>query len=77
MTTHLVDEASHDSGAEPQRTTVLDVVIPVFNEEETLASSVRAVYLHLKEQFAYPFRITIADNASSDATLAVAHGMER
>ena len=77
MTIHLAEATRRDTDAVPQLTTVLDVVIPVYNEQETLAASVRAVYLHLREQFAYPFRITIADNASTDATLAVARRVER
>ncbi|WP_082592930.1 bifunctional glycosyltransferase family 2/GtrA family protein [Phycicoccus sp. Soil803] len=51
---------------------VLDVVIPVHNEQHTVAASVRRLHAHLVETFPYPFRITVADNASTDATVAVA-----
>ncbi|MGE9807193.1 glycosyltransferase [Janibacter sp. G1551] len=51
---------------------VLDVVVPVFNEEVTLDASVRRLHAHLVATFPYPFRITVADNASTDATLEVA-----
>jgi putative flippase GtrA len=51
---------------------VLDVVIPVYNEQAALADSVRRLHSHLREQFPFPARITIADNASVDATLRVA-----
>jgi putative flippase GtrA len=51
---------------------VLDVVIPVHNEETDLEPSVRRLHAHLTGTFPYPFRITIADNASTDATPAVA-----
>ena len=51
---------------------VLDVVIPVYNEEVALADSVRRLHRHLRETFPYPVRITIADNASVDDTPAVA-----
>jgi putative flippase GtrA len=51
---------------------VLDVVIPVHNEETDLEPSVRRLHAHLASTFPYPFRITIADNASTDATPAVA-----
>jgi putative flippase GtrA len=47
---------------------VLDVVIPVFNEQATLAACVRRLHGHLVDTFPYPFRITIADNASTDGT---------
>lgn len=54
---------------------VLDVVIPVHNEQATLAACVRRLHAHLVATFPYPFRITVADNASTDATLAVADGL--
>lgn len=55
-----------------QREPVLDVVVPVFNEEAVLEPSVRRLHAHLRETFPYPFRITIADNASTDSTPQIA-----
>ncbi|MEU6661738.1 bifunctional glycosyltransferase family 2/GtrA family protein [Streptomyces sp. NPDC046821] len=51
---------------------VLDVVIPVFNEEKDLGPCVRRLHQHLVGTFPYRFRITIADNASTDSTPDVA-----
>lgn len=51
---------------------VLDVVVPVFNEEAALAASVRRLHRHLDTHFPFPARITIADNASVDATPRIA-----
>lgn len=51
---------------------VLDVVIPVHNEQHVLAASVEAVWRLLHDEFPYPFRITIADSASTDGTQVVA-----
>jgi len=51
---------------------VLDVVIPVHNEEADLAESVRQLRDHLSTEFPWDFRITIADNASFDGTPAIA-----
>ncbi|MGW1770685.1 glycosyltransferase [Streptomyces sp. NPDC002104] len=51
---------------------VLDVVIPVYNEETDLGPCVRRLHEHLTRTFPYPFRITIADNASTDRTPEVA-----
>ena len=51
---------------------VLDVVVPVHNEQADLEPSIRRLYGHLTQHFPYPFRITIADNASVDATPSVA-----
>ncbi len=47
---------------------VLDVVIPVYNEEADLERCVRRLHDHLTRTFPYGFRITIADNASTDRT---------
>ncbi|PNE36326.1 bifunctional glycosyltransferase family 2/GtrA family protein [Streptomyces noursei] len=52
--------------------TVLDVVIPVYNEEKDLESCVRRLHDHLTRTFPYGFRITIADNASTDDTPRIA-----
>jgi putative flippase GtrA len=54
---------------------VLDVVVPVYNEEAALANSVCRLHRYLRENFPFPARITIADNASVDATPAVAAGL--
>ena len=51
---------------------VLDVVVPVYNEQAALADSVHRLHRHLREQFPFPARITIADNASTDDTLSIA-----
>jgi putative flippase GtrA len=55
-----------------QREPVLDVVVPVFNEQGDLERSVRRLHAHLRETFPYPFRITVADNASTDETPLIA-----
>ncbi|MFI7607755.1 glycosyltransferase [Micromonospora sp. NPDC049366] len=56
-------------------TAVLEVVVPVHNEEVDLGPCVRRLHAHLSAHFPYPFRITIADNASTDATLALAEAL--
>jgi len=53
--------------SEVETTTMLDVVIPVHNEEIDLAPAVSRLHRYLQEQLPYSFRITIADNASTDA----------
>ena len=51
----------------------LDIVIPVYNEEHVLAGSVQRLQSYLDEhEFPYSWRIVIADNASTDGTLAAA-----
>ena len=56
---------------------VLDVVIPVHNEETDLEPCIRRLHAHLAEHVSYPYRITVADNASTDATLQVAERLAR
>lgn len=51
---------------------VLDLVLPVHDEEHGLERSVRTAHAYLSAELPYPWRLTIADNASTDATLAVA-----
>ncbi|MEV5333985.1 glycosyltransferase [Streptomyces werraensis] len=52
----------------PRPRPVLEVVVPVHNEEHDLEPCVRRLHAHLAETFPYPFRITVADNASTDRT---------
>jgi len=59
----------------PSAPPVLDVVVPVHNEQHTVAACVRRLHAHLVQTFPYPFRITVADNASTDGTVAVARGL--
>jgi putative flippase GtrA len=56
---------------------VLDIVIPVFNEEHDLPGNVRRLHRFLVAEVPYPARITVADNASTDETLAVARRLAR
>ncbi len=51
----------------------LDVVIPVHNEERDLPGCIRRLHDYLSTDVPYPARITVADNASTDGTLAVAY----
>ncbi|MCP2253573.1 Glycosyltransferases involved in cell wall biogenesis [Prauserella aidingensis] len=53
-------------------TPVLDVVVPVYDEETDLEPCVRRLHAHLDGAFPYTFRITVADNASVDSTPQVA-----
>ncbi len=61
--------------ARPARSCVLDIVIPVHNEERDLPGSVRRLHHYLATEVPYPSRITIAENASTDSTLAVAEAL--
>lgn len=51
---------------------VLDIVVPVYNEQAALANSVRRLHRYLDDSVPFPARITIADNASVDDTPRIA-----
>ncbi|MBT0566904.1 bifunctional glycosyltransferase family 2/GtrA family protein [Williamsia sp. CHRR-6] len=85
MTADTIDRSgkptSPDPTAAPQMTVVidptpahpqLDVVVPVFNEQSDLADCIERLAEHVRTRVPYSARITIADNASTDSTLAVA-----
>ena len=50
----------------------VNVTIPVFNEDATLAANVSQVVRFLNAEFAYPHEVVIANNGSTDQTQAVA-----
>ncbi|HEV7192762.1 MAG TPA: bifunctional glycosyltransferase family 2/GtrA family protein [Jatrophihabitantaceae bacterium] len=50
----------------------VEIVVPIFNEERDLAQSVRRLRTFLDDQFPFTAVITIADNASTDATWGIA-----
>jgi putative flippase GtrA len=50
----------------------VEIVIPVYNEERGLEPCVRQLHRYLSGSFPFSFRITIADNASTDGTWPLA-----
>jgi putative flippase GtrA len=74
-TTTTLEARGTAVGAIAPGSPVLDLVIPVFNEEAGLERSVRTVRAYLNHCFPYPARLTIADNASTDGTLAIARAL--
>jgi glycosyltransferase involved in cell wall biosynthesis len=56
---------------------LIELVIPVHNECATLERSVRRLHEFLRDGFSYRWRITIADNASADATPFIARELAR
>ena len=57
--------------------TDIDVVVPVHNEQAGLERSIRNLHRYLRTQLPFSWRIVIADNASTDATPAVAAALAR
>jgi glycosyltransferase involved in cell wall biosynthesis len=57
--------------AEPR----IDVVVPVYNEQGALEASIRRLHGFLTAELPFRWRIVIADNASTDSTLALARSL--
>jgi putative flippase GtrA len=55
----------------------IDVVVPVYNEQDALARSIGRLHRFLTEGFPFSWRIVIADNASTDATPEIARDLAR
>jgi glycosyltransferase involved in cell wall biosynthesis len=51
---------------------LIEVVVPVHNEQRVLEASIVRLHRYLTASFPFAFRITIADNASTDATWLLA-----
>jgi glycosyltransferase involved in cell wall biosynthesis len=51
----------------------LDIVVPVYNEAGVLERNVRTLCAYIGERCDFSFRVTIADNASTDETLGIAN----
>jgi glycosyltransferase involved in cell wall biosynthesis len=56
---------------------LVEVVIPVFDEEATLAPNVELLLDYLRNEFPFPFRVVVADNASRDTTPYIASQLAR
>jgi glycosyltransferase involved in cell wall biosynthesis len=77
----LSDESGHLAGRtlstaedsnSKSRDPLVDIAIPVYNEEGGLESSVRRLRTYLDQSFPFSASIVIVDNASTDSTWAIA-----
>src|SRR5919199_6799737 len=59
----------------PHRQVSVEVVVPVYNEEAALPESIPVLCSYLETYLPYRWSVVIADNASTDDTLAVAEGL--
>ena len=57
---------------ERRSVTTLEVVVPVYNEESTLAANINTLVDAMGNYFNGPWRVLIANNGSTDRTLEVA-----
>ncbi len=72
MTDTIVSDAPERPALRGPR---IDIVVPVHNEEVALEDSVRRLHDFLSGEMPYAWRIVIADNASTDATLTLARAL--
>ena len=56
---------------------VVEIVVPVHNEAHVLEASIRTLHGYLAGHLPWAWQVTIADNASSDATYPIARRLER
>ncbi|TKK80911.1 glycosyltransferase family 2 protein [Herbidospora galbida] len=55
---------------------MIEIVLPVYNEERVLASSVSTLLDYLKRECPFPAQVTVADNGSTDATWSIARSLD-
>lgn len=67
-------EPPPDRGGEESPPDV-DIVVPVYNEVAVLARSVKRLHAYLGAAFPFSYRVTIADNGSSDGTWEAARAL--
>jgi len=53
----------------------VEIVIPVYNEQDDLEASIRRLHDYLSDHFPLTWTITVADNASADRTWGIACGL--
>ena len=63
--------------ASSQAVVDVEIVIPVFNEAHSIEQCLRALTSYLSSSFPFTWRVTVADNASTDATWNTVRRLER
>lgn len=56
---------------------VVEIVVPVLNEEQALERNIKTLYQFLEKQNGLRFKITIADNGSTDKTATIAEKLAK
>ena len=68
----MVKQLTRHGEALPYRRVTVEVVVPVYNEESALPRNIPILCNYLRTYFPYRWSVVIADNASTDETLAIA-----
>jgi glycosyltransferase involved in cell wall biosynthesis len=72
MTEQTLLPRAHRNGRAAPAAPTVDVVVPVHNEQGGLERSIRSLHRYLRAEFPFSWRIVVVDNASTDATPAIA-----
>jgi putative flippase GtrA len=81
MTSNVIDSppatepGERAAGGDDETPVEVEVVVPVFDEQDDLGPSIRRLHAYLSTAFPFAFRVTIADNASTDGTWAIARAL--
>lgn len=74
-------QTTPDGGAatlpSPVPAPMVDIVVPVYDEEVALAPSIERLHAFLTDSFPFTWRITVADNGSTDGTWLAATRLAR
>jgi glycosyltransferase involved in cell wall biosynthesis len=76
MATEVFVQELAGTAASASTTALVDVAVPVHDEERDLERGVLRLHGHLVRRFPFSARITIVDNASTDRTWAIARRLE-
>jgi putative flippase GtrA len=68
-------ERTWATGSETAAGPAVEIVVPVLDEITVLAASVRRLHAYLVTSFPFSFRVTIADNGSTDGTWEAAEAL--
>src|SRR3954454_17453607 len=72
-----VESPAPPSAPSIQRLPTVEIVVPTHNEAHVLEASITRLHRYLTERFPLPWRITIADNGSTDGTSVVGRRLAR
>src|SRR6476659_5181265 len=72
-----VESPAPPSAPSIQRLPTVEIVVPTHNEAHVLEASITRLHQFLIQRFPLPWRITIADNGSTDGTSVVARRLAR
>jgi glycosyltransferase involved in cell wall biosynthesis len=73
----LIAEALKMRASRDRCDPVVELVVPIYNEQATLEASIRRVRAFAAAELWMPWRITIADNASTDSSPEIARRLAR